>query len=175
MGRPALASLLALILTLGCVASGGDARALAEEGAQPAPAAPKKDAPAPAKEAPKGFAVTIVDTYGVTHDVHNALVFAPAISLFGGGEEEGARTLQVKRGAGDIEVDLARVTSIEVTSIDKERISLKITFRPGAPEGEGASVLEGSVKLNLEMRGETNFGNITLKLREVKKISFEQP
>jgi hypothetical protein len=102
----------------------------------------------------------------------DAVLFVPEVSLFGGGGGEEKHELQLKIGAAEVEVPLARITRIDIGAQDEDLLTVTVTLRP---EGDApAEQHTGTVRSSLELHG--TYGGTALKtvvkLRELLRVEL---
>jgi len=139
---------------------------------QPAEEAPAKDAPADtrvyrAKVQEKG------KKPDETFELRQVEILAPKVSLFGGGSGEPVKSLELRDGAARINVPLDRLKVLTVIQEVEDRLQVTVKLTPAESGGE-ATLLEGTIKANLELQGTYGSSGLKtiVKLREVTTAEF---
>ncbi len=112
------------------------------------------------------FEAKIVDTSGVQHIIQNLQIHSKGFSLFGGGNEKGKQELPLQYGKANVVIPFENITRIEGKGRDKQTTQLVVFLKSGKK-------LEGSIKSNLELKGETSFSSsYTLKFLYLKSLTL---
>ena len=134
---------------------------------------PEDDTPAPR------FRLRVTDRHDGSQPftlVEGAL-FAPEVSLFGGGNAEPLREITLRRGAAEIQIPAERVRRIQVIQDANGRVAadrLQVTITVRNESGNGERRLEGTVRSNLELRGSYEDSGLqtVVHLRDVDTAEF---
>ena len=110
---------------------------------------------------------------GETFELRQVAILAPRVSLFGGGDGEAVKTLELRDGAARIQVPLHRLKALSVIQEVEDRLQVTVKLRAAEAGGE-ETLLEGTIKANLELKGTYGSSGLTtvVKLREVTTAEF---
>lgn len=108
-----------------------------------------------------------------TFELRQVVILAPKVSLFGGGSGEPVKSLELRDGAARIKVPLDRLKVLTVIQEVEDRLQVTVKLTPAESGGE-ATLLEGTIKANLELQGTYGSSGLKtiVKLREVTTAEF---
>lgn len=114
----------------------------------------------------KVFEAVIEDSKGRKTTLKEAMIKG-AEGLFSAAE--GKTEIEVKKGGGPLKIKIPfdKIKSIEITAIDPNKVELKITSITNA-------TLVATIPPNIQIVGQTDFGEAKIKIREAKIIKLRQ-
>lgn len=112
----------------------------------------------------KKYKAVVTDSRSQKTTLKNATVRAGQ-SLFGSGS--GKKILEVKKDGGPlkIKVKFSKIQKIRIVRVNPDNVEIEII-------GKNKAKLKGTVPSNLELLGETDFGEASIRIRDAKEIEI---